>query len=386
MSHTDQARRRRLRVCLISHNYLETRYQTKLRALAHDLQLIQPDVLQFPFGALRASPLDVTGMKTVTAHATFLPGLRTSTRWFLLGIAPAIDEFRPDIIHVENEIHSFITLQALLYRKMLCPSAKVGVAFWQNLLVGGRKGPLVAALSWLGRRSIDYFLPANIDGQRILQQAGVPDCRINVFPPIGFAEEWFDRPDERTALRQRLGFGPDDYVIGFSGRLVEDKGLNDLLAARAMLSGRPTRVLLVGHGPMKPALVASGVTVISPSSPEEAMQWYSVMDTLVLPSRTTDSWKEQFGRVIPEAMYAGVPVIGSDSGAIPEVIGDAGLIFAEGDPQGLAKAIGRLMDDPGLAQRIRKAGRERATSHYTNTVLARRTLEVYSILAGCPIE
>jgi glycosyltransferase involved in cell wall biosynthesis len=87
------------------------------------------------------------------------------------------------------------------------------------------------------------------------------------------------------------------------------------------------------------------------------------LDALVLPSRTTSVWKEQFGRVIVEAMACQTPVIGSDSGAIPEVIGDAGLIFPEGDAHALGNCLRRLIESPDLRRELGERGHARVKQH-----------------------
>jgi glycosyltransferase involved in cell wall biosynthesis len=96
------------------------------------------------------------------------------------------------------------------------------------------------------------------------------------------------------------------------------------------------------------------------------------MSVLVLPSLTTPTWKEQFGHVLVEAMACGVPVIGSDSGAIPEVIGDAGLIVPEGNVDALADAIQSLISAPALRVDLAARGRSRVQAEYTNDSVARR--------------
>jgi glycosyltransferase involved in cell wall biosynthesis len=95
----------------------------------------------------------------------------------------------------------------------------------------------------------------------------------------------------------------------------------------------------------------------------------------VLPSLTRRNWKEQFGRVLVEAMACGVPVIGSDSGAIPEVIGEAGLIVPEGDIQALADALRAIMWDVGVQRKLGKMGRERVLERFTQKEIAARTVE-----------
>ncbi len=105
------------------------------------------------------------------------------------------------------------------------------------------------------------------------------------------------------------------------------------------------------------------------------------MDVLVLPSRTTPVWKEQYGRVLLEAMVCQVPIVGSDSGAIPEVVGPAGLIFPEGNVDQLVRSLNTLYASPELAQRYGQAGYAQAIAGYSQEAIATRLLEVYQQVA-----
>ncbi len=101
------------------------------------------------------------------------------------------------------------------------------------------------------------------------------------------------------------------------------------------------------------------------------------LDALVLPSLTRPNWIEQFGRVLPEAMACETPVIGSSSGEIPHVIGEAGLVFQEGNVQELVACVRKLLDDPELYARLAVEGRQRVLENYTQEQIARQTYEVY---------
>jgi glycosyltransferase involved in cell wall biosynthesis len=96
-----------------------------------------------------------------------------------------------------------------------------------------------------------------------------------------------------------------------------------------------------------------------------------------LPSLTTPRWKEQFGRVLIEAMACGVPVVGSDSGEIPQVVGDAGLIFPEGDAAGLAAALQRLCDAADLRKKFIDKGLERINERYAYEHIVRQTYQFF---------
>jgi glycosyltransferase involved in cell wall biosynthesis len=108
----------------------------------------------------------------------------------------------------------------------------------------------------------------------------------------------------------------------------------------------------------------------------------AALDGLALPSRTLPNWKEQFGRVLVEAMACAVPVAGSDSGAIPEVLGGAGWIFPEGDAAALAGQLRVLLSDSGArAQRIER-GRVQVLERFTHSQVARQTVDFYRALLG----
>ena len=115
--------------------------------------------------------------------------------------------------------------------------------------------------------------------------------------------------------------------------------------------------------------------------PEEVAAYINCMDTLILPSRTTTGWVEFFGRVLIEGMACEVPVIGSDSGEIPHVIDDAGLVFPEADMGALAERIHQIAHDAHLRKDLVVRGLDRI-KNFTWETIAERTYQVYQELLG----
>ena len=109
---------------------------------------------------------------------------------------------------------------------------------------------------------------------------------------------------------------------------------------------------------------------------------YRQLDVLVLPSRTLPNWKEQFGRVLIEAMACGICVVGSDSGEIPQVIADAGLVFPEGHAEALRQRLAQLQRNPNQRAALASRGRRRVLDTYTQAQVAALTYEVYKALLG----
>jgi glycosyltransferase involved in cell wall biosynthesis len=160
--------------------------------------------------------------------------------------------------------------------------------------------------------------------------------------------------------------GERAFTVGYAGRLVESKGLRDLLAAVRMLA-QPVELVLIGNGELRAELEGaevpgSRVRVLDGLAHDRMAEGFAQLDVLALPSRTTPTWKEQFGRVIVEALWCGVPVVGSDSGEIPWLIEltGGGLVFAEGDAAALAGRLAELREDPALRARLAREGGEAA--------------------------
>lgn len=199
-------------------------------------------------------------------------------------------------------------------------------------------------------------------------------------------------PEAGRQAREKLGWAADGpLVIGFMGRFVPQKGLNLLMNVLDRLS-LPWRALFLGGGPMTKELQRWGarhgdsVRVVTGVEHNEVPSYLNVMDLMCAPSQTTSRWIEQFGRMTTEAFACGIPFIGSRSGEIPFVVGDAGLLIDESDENGWLQAIEQLMEDPDRRAELAEKGVRRAASLYSWTVVARQHLEFFEKLIGASPE
>ena len=203
--------------------------------------------------------------------------------------------------------------------------------------------------------------------------------------------EQFGPLPEETRAQVRRELGLEAPVIGFVGRLTQDKGLDILMPAIEKLGlQRPWSLLLLGSGEYKEKVEAwasshgwSDRVKIVLAKHSEVPRYLGCMDLLVAPSQTMPHWKEQFGRMLVEAFAAGVPVIGSDSGEIPYVIGDAGRIVGEKDVAGWTQAMDELLNDDAARDELRRRGLKRAPQYSVSTI-AQQYREYFRWLAEQP--
>jgi glycosyltransferase involved in cell wall biosynthesis len=193
-------------------------------------------------------------------------------------------------------------------------------------------------------------------------------------------------PAAGQSVRAELGWdkqGP--AVIGYLGRFVHEKGVELLMRALEGVE-TPWRALFVGTGPLEPALRAwadrhSGrVRVCAEVGHDAVPRHLNAMDVLCAPSQTLPNWREQFGRMLIEAFACGVPVIGSDSGEIPYVIGHAGVVVGEKDEAGWQRVLTELIESPNRRRELAALGLERAHAAFAWPVIARQHLDFFDEL------
>jgi glycosyltransferase involved in cell wall biosynthesis len=215
--------------------------------------------------------------------------------------------------------------------------------------------------------------------------------QFGVDPTIYYRRERVVRRGRKSVFKYRNVSQPSQpaLVIGYVGRLVEEKGIEVLLQAASKLTG-PWTLQILGDGPDRPRLermvqwlgISGRVTFDQKLPSTHLPNYFSGLDVLVLPSRTRSNWKEQFGRVLIEAMACDVITVGARTGAIPEVIGEAGLTFAEGNVLELQTHLQQLLDDVTLRQALRHKGRQRVVENYTQAAVAQKTVQVYRTVLG----
>jgi glycosyltransferase involved in cell wall biosynthesis len=171
-----------------------------------------------------------------------------------------------------------------------------------------------------------------------------------------------------------LPFPKSDFVVGFAGRLVEEKGWRVLAAALRALPDE-FKVAVAGDGPGLDGLRAElpGRVHYAGLLPKhELWSFYAALDCLAVPSLTTLRWKEQLGGTLLDGLAMGIPVVASASGGLPDAMGGAGVLVPEGDAAALADALRRLRDEAALRERLAQAGRERFHREFAIPAYARK--------------
>jgi glycosyltransferase involved in cell wall biosynthesis len=368
------------RVLWIWHAAVVAEYQKPLDALAAqgwDMHLLVPR--RWPERGGQMTPLERRrGPPGVTIH----PARTLFTGFYYIylfpGLLGTLLRLRPDVLHVYEEAHSLLPALILLLRPWL-------ERLW------GRPVPvilyaaqnIVKTYPWPFRvceaycfRHADLILPCGEWVAATLRAKGYRGpLRVVPLPsdPTVFA------PDEAARCRQRaeLGLAPETVLIGYAGKLAEEKGVGALLEAFLRLPGTP-HLVFAGGGPEARALAgraaAAGVgeRVHLPGGvAHEALVGYmNAADIWVVPSQTRPTWREQFGRVAVEAMACGLPVVVTASGELPRVAGAAGRVVPEGDNPALAAALADLAADPPARAALGRAARSRVLACYTPAVAA----------------
>lgn len=294
--------------------------------------------------------------------------------FFYISFLNEVAQFQPDLLFIDEEPWSLAAFQ------IYCRFPKVKKVFYtkQNLR---KKVPW--PFSWIQKgifkKSSSAFVISE-EAEEVLRWKGYKGSATIL--PHSFNRNKFciRETSEKQEIRKQFGLPAQAFLTGYFGRITEEKGIHDLLqCAEALYQENKSVVfVLVGNGPLFSEVkkfakkYPSQIFALGALPHDKVHSLMAAVDVTLLPSRTTKTWKEQFGRVIIESAACGVPVIGSDSGEIPRVIEQAhcGMAFREGDVTDLKRALLRFYDDPKFLKATAEVAGETAPAVFSHEVVA----------------
>ena len=375
-----------LRVLFISHAYVVGVNQGKLAAIAQhaEVGLLAPKTWQSK-GWNRAIALETPypSIKTYPGSILF-SGRGGAYLYNPLRIWQVLHQFKPDILQAEVEVFSLCALEMALWSRVT--KIPLVIFAWENM---DRRLFLRQWIKKFVLKTAPLIIVGNSDGKQVLEKWNYQGC-VEVMPQIGVDEQLFT---PKVSQRNK-----PEINIGFLGRIVPEKGIDLLIKAASQLKQQDLNFKLVicGSGPSKPLLqqqaeqqgVADCLVWRDAVPHAQVPQEIENFDILVLPSRTVNSWKEQFGHVLIEAMAIGIPTVGSTCGEIPNVINHPELTFEEENTEELAAILSRLIREQEFRDAMGQYCFSRAHEHYTHERIAQRSVTLWEKvrLDGCKME
>ncbi len=378
-----------MKLLVVGHPLLVAYNQKKYVAMKRidpclQLRIVVPKQNRHPFGTYQCEVHPELNSDEVIALASVFSQSHMTYVLDPVRMAWILRQFRPDVLHVEEEPHAGVTVATTGLRDALLPPAAITLFTWDNLHRPRRfpLGALKRKLRSYSLRRAAAVVCGNRDVERLLRMQEGYKGYTEVLPQFGLD------PSDHTAgtepeLMKQLGL-TGSIVVGYVGRMVPEKGILLLLTALPKLTQYPWKLLLVGSGPLEQEIhehwmprFPERIVHVRAVPHREVPRYLRCLDAFVLASYAVANWKEQFGLTLAQAMMLGIPSVVSSSGAIPEVVGPGGLIFEEGKEESLREALQMLLSFARCRQELGARAREFALRHYTIAGIAARYLSVF---------
>ncbi|MDJ0763951.1 MAG: glycosyltransferase [Myxococcota bacterium] len=286
------------------------------------------------------------------------------------GLWRILREYQPDIVHTHG------------YRSDLMDATAARLQGFPTVTTvhgSSRMGGATHFYEWVQFRVFRWFdavISVSNPLLALLDEAGVPRDVVETIP-----NAWMGQPpsSDRREARRTLGLTEDALVVGFVGRLIPIKGCDVLLNAIARLSDLPVVLSIIGDGSERAALeqratrIDGGKRIFFHGGVDNAAHLYPAFDIYALPSRS-----EGTPIVLFEAMAAGVPIVASQVGGVPEVLGNTATLVPPENPDALADGLRRVLMDRDGAQRRAEQAKARLETVYNGDVWIDRHETLYS--------
>jgi len=277
----------------------------------------------------------------------FLNG-RNPRTYFYDGLIGFLDGHRPDIILLENDPVSRLGLMIVFWcrkneRKLICQSYEnirrdIRSTLFSKKWAALPKNSIIHVLNHYLAKKIDAILVVNKESEALFRRYGyISVVRI----PLGYDHRVFFKDDLlKQQFRRQLQIPDGTVVVAYFGRMVPQKGVHLLIQALAQLKSSSWMLMLDhafdqqdSYNSYIQTLIERygllGRVVYFEADHFEIANYMRASDVMVAPSLTTHDYKEQYGRTVQEAMACGCICIVSDSGHLPDLVGDPSLVFRE---------------------------------------------------------
>jgi len=349
-----------VRALVLSSCYAEPTRRGKLRALAGlgcDLTAAVPGGEAAVDGGVRIAPVPVRGELADPA----------TLRWRARRLKRLLTDTLPDLVQIEEEPETPAAhTSAMLCRRLRIPYVLFS---WESLR---RRLGLFQHLR--ARRTLSGS--AGVIGGNHLAEALLRNGAVGK-PSLALPQHGIALPPTHPAS------GREALELGFIGRLVPERGLDLLIHALGQTMGK-WHLTVVGTGPEQEPVeelvqrlgLASRVRWLGGVRREAIDALWPELDCLVIPSRETTTWVERHSPLLLEAMARGIAAVVTQSGALPELVGEAGVVVRDLDE--LVLALQELVAHPEKARALGALGRRRVQEHYVDDAIAARTLEFWN--------
>jgi len=304
---------------------------------------------QLPFSVIRLSSL--TDYESIFSKKLikYLSNRILGDSQCLFGLENYTKQF--DIFHTADPHYYYSYQLARLRKKELIK--KLIVTAWETIPFNNETVFKKKEIKRFVKKNADLFICYTERAKQALILEGVDKRKIKVIK-LGVDLKKF-KPAKRKSKR---------LTILFVGRLVEEKGIKDLYEVRKRI--KECNVRIIGSDKV---------------NYEKMPEIYKRADIFVMPSKTTKTWEEQYGMVLIEAMASGLPIIAYNSGSIPELLGDAGILVEEGNVDRLIEAILSLIDDKNLRLKLGRMSRDRAKKEFDSRKFSQKMAKIYEDLS-----
>jgi len=369
-----------LKIAIVSHSYLEPENRKNVAALADftTVRAIVPSqgpvlvFLKYRFQDDQNSP-DI--FKPLRAFWFSYSG------YILCSLDLGFRQFKPDIINVEYNPWSLMFFQSLIYRALFCRHAKIVCTLKKNTFTtrSNFRGWVKEKLArWTLRRTDFVIAGSDLVRHMLAEKFTYPTDRMAVAHHLGVDTKLFSPAEPKP--------DSDEIIVGFTGRLTEEKGVLDLIEAVKLCRQRgqlPVKLRLLGQGDLSERLAEMAkaeywLEVLPPVPNALVAGFLTKLDIFVMPSHVVYDHEEHDAHALMEAMSCGVVSIGCRSGIIPELLGDGtGILIKPNDSEALTEAIAGLCRDAETRQKLGALSRSKAEVEFSLKAVAQQRSEIF---------